>query len=254
MIHYHGTPITPNRSLIAMRGKHFFVSFFRPDNIGIVADISSTFAIDNGAFSAWTMGAEIDIEKYKDFVRQWTLPNCDFHIIPDIIDGRWEDNQELVDNWDLPRSAPVWHLHEPLEYLEYLTRFPLVCIGSSKAYSKIGTSLWWGRIAQAMDVLCVDGLPKTKIHGLRMLDNKLRAIPFYSADSTNVAQNGWKGESKFGISKEAMCLILCDRIELEQASLKWTKQIEDVRTTIIDWLFNGDKAEEQHNKGEQNGK
>ena len=223
MIHFHGTHITPHRTLIGLRGKHFFVSFWRPDNIAIVSEIASTFAIDNGAFSAWTKGVVPDWEKYKDFVDQWTTPNCDFHIIPDIIDGTWQQNLSLVQLWDKPRAAPVWHLHEPLEYLAELMSFPLVCIGSSGEYAKVGDTKWWKRIGEAMNILCDDnGVPKVKIHGLRMLDNKLRAIPFYSADSTNIAQNAWMGPTKHGMSKEARAFVLADRIESEQAALKWS--------------------------------
>jgi hypothetical protein len=57
----------------------------------------------------------------------------------------------------------------------------------------------------------------TKIHGLRMLDNKLRKIPFASADSTNVAQN--LTDKK--MSREAKAFVVMNRIENEQSSPIW---------------------------------
>lgn len=225
MIHYHGTPITPHRTLIGLRGKHFFVSFWRPDNIGIVSEIAQTFAIDNGAFSAWTKGVKPDWGKYKDFVQEWSTPNCDFHIIPDDIDADYKTNQKLIESWNDKNGIPVWHLHEPLDYLlEMAKAYPKICFGSSAEFSKIGTEQWWARMDEALREICVNGRPITKIHGLRMLDNRLRVIPFHSADSTNIAQNSWDVKSK-GISKEANAFILADRIESEQASLEWREPV-----------------------------
>jgi hypothetical protein len=221
MIHYHGTPITPHRTLIALKGKHFFVSFWRPDNIGFVSEIAQSFAIDNGAFSAWTKGVKPDWEKYKDFVAEWSTPNCDFHIIPDDIEGTYQDNYKLIEKWDNRNGIPVWHLHEPLLYLlELAQEFPKICIGSSGEYAKVGDDRWWDRMDQALSLISIAGRPITKIHGLRMLDNKLRRIPFHSADSTNLAQNSWKGKKK-GISAEANAILLADKIESEQAALGW---------------------------------
>jgi hypothetical protein len=33
MIHYHGTPITPIKAIETMGGKHFCVSYARPDDL-----------------------------------------------------------------------------------------------------------------------------------------------------------------------------------------------------------------------------
>lgn len=64
-------------------------------------------------------------------------------------------------------------------------------------------------MAEIMEVACdSEGYPRSKLHGLRMLDTVLFAhIPLSSADSCNVARNigidqAWKGsytpKSKWG--------------------------------------------------------
>lgn len=221
MIHYHGTPITPHRTMMGMRGKHFFVSFYTNNTVSVVAEIGQSFAIDNGAFSAWTKGVKVDWNEYKDFIHEWERhPSYDWHVIPDVIDGDERTNDKMIENWgDMKHGVPVWHLHESLERLESLVNsFDRIALGSSGEFSEIGDFNWWSRINEAMKVVCDEkGRPKTRIHGMRMLDNRLRKIPFASADSTNLAQN----LSDAQLTREARAFILADRIELEQSAPTW---------------------------------
>ena len=60
MIHYHGTPITPRTELYKMSGKHFCVSFYRPDDIDICLQIGQSVMLDNGAFSAFKKGEKLN--------------------------------------------------------------------------------------------------------------------------------------------------------------------------------------------------
>lgn len=54
MIHYHGLPITPETAAAAaIGGGHAFVSFSDPRQLALAAQVCQSFAIDNGAFSAW---------------------------------------------------------------------------------------------------------------------------------------------------------------------------------------------------------
>ncbi len=117
MIHYHGTPITPDVAAIeALRAGHAFVSFNRPDQLGVAVEVCQSFAIDNGAFSAWRAGAAVtDWSGYYTWARDcMRIPSCDFAVIPDVIDGDEEANDALLAEWTLPRwfGAPVWHMHE----------------------------------------------------------------------------------------------------------------------------------------------
>ena len=73
------------------------------------------------------------------------------------------------------------------------------------------------------------GIPVTKIHGLRMLNTEVFSrLPLASADSTNIAQNigidsKWRG-TYTPASKESKAKVMRERIEIVQALTFWDKQ------------------------------
>lgn len=235
MIHYHGLPITPATAAVsAIGGGHAFVSFRHASQLTIALEVAQSFAVDNGAFSAWMAGEPVsDWTSFYDWVQSLRFyPGFDFAVIPDVIDGDEYANDLLVNEWPLPRhiGAPVWHLHESLDRLDRLSAWPRICLGSSGDFAQIGTQRWWDRMAQAMNVLCNDdGLPRCKIHGLRMLDPQVfTRFPFSSADSTNIGQNvgidsAWRG-TYTPPTKESRALVMRQRIESHQSSQKWVRQ------------------------------
>lgn len=241
MIHFHGLPITPASSAVAaISGGHAFISFAHADQLGIAIDCCQSFAIDNGAFSAWKSGNPV--EDWKPFL-EWAeeisyLPHCDFIVIPDSIDGDLLEQTKLIGqflqhfgNRGMQVGAPVFHLHEPLEHAAYLSRtWQRVCIGSSGEYAEIGNSKWWRRMNDVMNAMCDSrGRPNCKLHGLRMLDPEIFTMfPFASADSTNIGRNigidsKWKG-TYLPPNKDAKALVMRQRIEAHPAANTWKAQ------------------------------
>ncbi len=229
MIHYHGLPITPDTAAeVAARAGHCFVSFAHPGQMGLAIAACQSFALDNGAFSAWRAGRPItDWTPYYAFAGAGKLqPSCDFAVIPDVIDGTEADNDALLAEWPLPVwfGAPVWHLHESFARLERLVgTYPRVCLGSSGAFAEIGTDRWWRRMHEAMRVVCDDdGRPACRLHGLRMLDPRIFGrFPFASADSTNIGRNigldtKWRGPYA-PPTKESRVQLMRARIEAVNA-------------------------------------
>jgi hypothetical protein len=209
------------------------VSFGDPRQMSLVADACQSFAFDNGAFGAWRAGKPIiDWGDYYDFVREWDQsPGFDFALMPDVIDGTEQDNDELLQFWPNDvrvESCPVWHLHESLDRLETLCgNWSRVALGSSGEYAQVGTKRWWNRMAEAMTACCdSEGRPMTKLHGLRMLDPKVFTMfPFASADSTNVARNigidqAWTG-SYLPTNKAGRGIVIADRIEAFNSARFW---------------------------------
>lgn len=234
MIHYHGLPITPGTACAtAVSAGHAFVSFAHPDQLGIAIEVCQSFALDNGAFSAWRGGAPItDWWPYYEWVMDIRRrPGFDFAVIPDVIDGDEAANDALVEAWPLEtEGAPVWHMHESIERLVRLCEWPRVCIGSSGQFATVGDARWWGRIAEAMNAICDDdGFPRTKVHGLRMLDPEVFSrLPFASADSTNIGRNvgidsAWRG-TYTPPSKEVRAMVMRSRIESVNGALRWERQ------------------------------
>lgn len=233
MIHYHGLPATPEIAAVPLlQAGHAFVSYAHLQQFSLALELCQSFAVDNGAFSAWRSGKPIEDWKpfyeWADDVRRW--PTCDFVVIPDVIDGDEAANDALVDACPLPASlaAPVWHMHESLARLCRLAAaFPRVCLGSSGEFSKVGSDAWWDRMRLAIFSLSdAKGRPRCKLHGLRMLNPSVFSrLPLASADSTNVARNigidvAWTGSYK-PIGKPARAATLRQRIEAHNAPPHW---------------------------------
>lgn len=239
MIHYHGGPVTPVSCSIAVwRARHAMVSFANPEQVEVAAELCQSFALDNGAFTFWKRADKEGRPKlieYAAWVRKWRgHPSFDWCIIPDSIDGDELENDGLISQWfnvasvPIHECVPVWHLHESNDRLKRLCRlYPRVALGSSGAYSDPGGSLWWERIANALDDICVDGIPMSKLHGLRMLNPTIFSqIPLSSADSTNVARNmgldsKWDTAAYAPRSPSVRAAILVDRIESHCSAARW---------------------------------
>jgi hypothetical protein len=231
MIHYHGGPITPLSVADAVwRGRHGFVSFENPEQIGMAASICQSFALDNGAFSAWSTGKQLDVKGYAQWVKEWMRhPGFDWCLIPDVIDGSENDNIGMIAEWresgvPFSVSVPVWHLHESLERLAYMAvAWPRIAIGSSGQWGTVGNEAWWSRMDEAMRVICDEhGRPKCKLHGLRMLSTDVfPKLPLASADSTNVARNHARESRRYQMTNGMGAIVIAGRVESQQSASLW---------------------------------
>lgn len=235
MKHYHGTPCSGSEVDAAqfLSGRHALIPFAYPNHLGVAMDVCQSFVLDNSAFTYWRAGkGRVDKGAYWEWVRRiYQHPAFDWCLIPDIIDGAEAENQDLV-NWWLRegrrvKGVPVWHLHESLEWLEWLAdRFEIVALGSSGQWATPGTDGWWKRMAEAMAVACdAEGRPRCKLHGLRMLDPAIFSrLPLASADSTNAAVNAGS-VARFGMypapSAGTRAAVIADRIEAIQPPSVW---------------------------------
>ena len=233
MICFHGTPLSGEilNAVKILANKDAMVSFARPDQLTVVAEVCRSFVLDNGAFSAWRKGEPTkNWTKFYDWVDKWKKhPGAEWCCIPDVIDGSEASNDELLTEWPFECfGTPVFHLHESLDRLKRLAdKFPRVAIGSSAQFSKVGTNLWWTRMSEVLDYICNDdGQPNVKLHGLRMLDPTLLAhIPFASADSTHLARTictdmKWRGP--YAPNRPvARAAIIMDRLENHAKASRW---------------------------------
>ena len=237
MLHYHGTPIGGKRADLGefFPGRHALVPWRRAEDVGAVAAACRSFCFDNSAFSAWRSGKPItDWQPYYAWVDEWRRhPGFDWAIIPDIIDGNEEANDELLGEWPFDvGGVPVWHLHESFERLERLVvTWPRIALGSSGSFAKIGTPAWWRRISDAMEVACDEnGNARTKLHGLRMLNPAVYTrIPLASADSTNIAQNSARKAMEWQCAVATARVLEGNRIEMHNSATIW-KPLRESKT------------------------
>lgn len=243
MIAYHGTPMGGQRVEVArfLAGRHALVSFAYPEDIPIVAEATASFVLDNGAFTFWQEEQKakekglpapppVDWEKYVEWVASWSgHPGYDWCLIPDVIDGTEDDNWRLMFHFGrrLPFGVPVYHMHESFGHLERLIKnYPRIAIGSSGQWPTPGTGSWWARMAEVMNVVCdADGVPKPKLHGLRMLNPEVFSrLPLSSADSTNAARNSHESK-RFGMymppTSAQRAEVIASRIEYHNSAAVW---------------------------------
>ena len=252
MIHYHGTPVGGSRQDVVrfLSGRHALIPFGRPDDLAAALDVCQSVVLDNSAFSLWRAGGgDVDVAAYHAWVH--TLaghPALDWCLIPDKIDGTEQDNIELVTTWlrmgSRVESVPVWHMHESLDWLDYLvTKFRTVAIGSSGRWSSPGTADWWDRVGAAMGIACDDsGRPRARLHGLRMLNPEIfTQLPLSSADSTNASVNGGSIK-RFGMypapTAGQRAEVIASRIEAHQSAALWQKPATQ------EFLFHGVESTE----------
>ena len=230
MIRYHGGPCTPVEAALELwSGRHALISFAYPQQIALVTKHAHSFAMDNGAFSAWQQGITVDWAEYAKWVEEYQQhPSFDMALIPDVIDGDEKANDELIAWWSgLPMAhpgVPVWHMHESMERLERLVSgrrlYPVVAIGSSGEYATPATQRWWQRIGEAMDHACdKNGRPLCRLWGLRQMDPIIfSSVPYSFVDSANISRNagidkGRPGAYRHLSTKQAALMMAfdCDR-------------------------------------------
>jgi hypothetical protein len=224
MIHYHGGPITPETvALRAWSRRHAFISFAHRSQIRLASAICQSFALDNGAFSAWRKGEPVaDWSGYYKWAGSWlTHPACDWAVIPDVIGGDEAANDALVDEWPHGhRGVPVWHLDESVDRLVRLAeRWPRVALGSCAEWNVAKPAQCLIRLEEALGAISDKrGRPKCKLHGLRMMRSEIAGkIPLSSADSTTVSRGHgldvrWKG-TMAPATREARADVIVDRLE-----------------------------------------
>ncbi len=219
MIHYHGTPLTPRRELHKLAGKHFCVSFARPDDAGWCLSHGQSVMWDNGAFSLHTRGAAIDWLAFYRWLDD-RIAHPHWAVVPDVIDGDVDAQRSLMAQWPFGRelSAPVWHMGLPIDYLlDLADEWPRICFGSSAQFWSVGSSAWDRRCDEAFNALEQRGL-RPWVHMLRGLGQAGKRWPFASADSVNVARNFKRN----GVCPELMAR----RIDAVQCPVRWMAQGE----------------------------
>jgi len=189
-LHYHGTPITPRSELLALAGRCFCVSYAKPQDVKVCHEIGQSVMLDNGAFSFWRTGKQTDWKGYYAWAEEWLAYNTTWAVIPDVIGGTEQENDQLIEEWSLPRGLPVWHMHERLIRLRKLiASHKAVCFGSSAQYAQVGSDLWRRRADEAFNAIVKENGSVPWVHMLRGMGLSGSEYPFASVDSTDLARN-----------------------------------------------------------------
>jgi hypothetical protein len=99
----------------ACGGLPVLISFaYAPEWLLKVAHSFGRVLFDSGAYTAWTQGKSVDLDRYAETAR--TIPWADAAASLDSIKGKW---REGLANWDrYPWMFPVYHDSDPPEALD----------------------------------------------------------------------------------------------------------------------------------------
>ena len=212
MIHVHGSPFSGSKNdpeveelcahLYGVGEAGGLVSFMGRSQTELVIKHGKKTWFDNGAFSKWkelkkkgTLGG-FDWDKHWTKFYLWLMKHyhqIDYFFIPDVIEGSEEENDRLIKSVPFmfrEKAVPVWHTVESIDrFVRLCKEFDYVAIGACGPHEVIMSDACQQRLNEAFEeAYWREGL-RTKIHGLRMTDNRVVArFPFYSCDSTSVVQ------------------------------------------------------------------
>jgi len=143
--------------------------------------------LDSGAFSAYTQGAEINIQDYIDSIKKHKKKLVVYANLDVIGDAKGTlKNQKFMERQGLS-PLPCFHMNENFKYLRYyVDKYDYIALGGvAQAKGNKNHIIKW--MDQCFDVITDDdGYPKTKVHGFAVtaMDLMFR-YPWWSVDSTS---------------------------------------------------------------------
>lgn len=145
--------------------------------------------LDSGAFSAFSIGAKIDIGQYCDYCHEY----ADVIEMPSVLDeigdykGTFKNQKEMERRGVNP--LPCFHYGEPFEVGEYYANnYEYMTLGGLVPVSTQQMIVWLDEVWEK--ILChPDGTPKLKVHGFGVTSLKaMLRYPWYSVDSSSWIQ------------------------------------------------------------------
>lgn len=151
--------------------------------------------LDSGAFSAYTLGAEISVKAYTDYIqRNWDIVRVEDGVpMASVLDGigdplKTYQNHEEMKYYGFD-PLPCFHAGEDERYLEYyVANYPYLTLGGMVGSSSEQLMIWLDRV---FDRYLVDGAgrPKIKVHGFGITSVPImQRYPWHSCDSSSWIQ------------------------------------------------------------------
>ena len=156
--------------------------------------------LDSGAFSAWTLGAKIDLDAYIAFIKE-NLEYIEHYVALDVIPGRKGRKETAADieasarqsfsNWEYMRRQgldpiPVYHQGEDPSWLRRYLENGAKYVGLSPKTQRESVSSYRGWLDDAWSQITDDkGWPFVDTHGFGVTSFELLfRYPWTSVDST----------------------------------------------------------------------
>lgn len=169
----------------------------KPQYVQAMRDNGARVFLDSGAFSAHTMGVQIDLPGYCQYIKDNMdiLRVEDGDLMASVLDGIGDPLQTYRNQLDMEsrgvRPLPCFHFGEDERYLEhYVRNYTYITIGGMVGKSVPQLITWLDRI---WNKYMVDGSgrPKLKVHAFGITSIPvMESYPWYSVDSSSWVQSG----------------------------------------------------------------
>jgi len=186
--------------------------------------------IDSGAFSVWSNGGTVDIEKYANFcteLKTLLSPNIELNVVNlDVLPGKWgfvpskkEIDESAERGWQNMlyleekglKVIHVFHQHEDWEVLDKLCKHSdYIGISPANDVGMASKQAWMNKVFSRIR-------NTVKTHGFAVTShNQLYTFPYYSVDSSS-----WVAPARFG-----RITVMDDKLQMKSFVYKSADQIE----------------------------
>jgi hypothetical protein len=156
--------------------------------------------LDSGAFSAYTLGIDLDLTVYCDYIKRNDdiIRKEDGIVIASVLDGIGDpqltyENQMAMERLGV-RPLPCFHAGEDERYLEwYIAHYEYITLGGMVGSSAKQLVVWLDRM---WDKYLTDGSgnPRIKVHGFGITSIPImERYPWWSCDSSSWIQSAAYG-------------------------------------------------------------
>lgn len=159
--------------------------------------------LDSGAFSAHTLGVELKVEDYCEYiVKNWDIIRGeDGNMMASVLDGIGDVEQTYRNQMEMERifrevhgvnwrPLPCFHAGEDERYLEwYVQNYDYITLGGMVGSSTAQLMVWLDRMWNNY-LTDGSGRPRCKVHGFGITAVPImEAYPWYSCDSSSWIQS-----------------------------------------------------------------
>lgn len=168
---------------------------YRPNAAERVRRDNIKIFLDSGAFSAFTMGVDVDMPAYCRYCKEYEdiIERVDGDLCASVLDGigdpqKTYENQLAMEKLGV-RPLPCFHYGEDERYLEYyMANYSYITIGGMVPISTPQLYHWLDRIWSKY-LTDGSGRPRLRVHGFGLTTMGLvERYPWYSVDSSSWVQ------------------------------------------------------------------
>lgn len=195
--------LTANEKKLVDSSTHLLESYHyihRERFVRAIREDGAKVFLDSGAFSAHTMGIEINLAEYCQYIQrnQDILLRDDGVMMASVLDGigdaqKTYENQMAMERLGV-RPLPCFHYGEDPRYLEwYLANYPYVTIGGMVGKSREQLKAWLDPLWEK-HMTDGAGRPRAKFHAFGITSIEImERYPWHSVDSSS-----WVQKAAFG--------------------------------------------------------